>query len=143
MARGMHNNVGETSKDFFGSLKRLFNSLNKWKYALILSLVLASISAILALVAPNKLSSLTDEITLGLKPNISEKIIKDIMTDENISTQDKKEFNNILSNVNEDSDINEIIEKIDLLPNSIYKIIKPKINMDKIKSIALILATIY
>ena len=63
---GPHRGVPETSKDFGGSLKRLFNSLNHWRYFLIISLVLAMISAILSLVAPNKLSDLTDTITLGL-----------------------------------------------------------------------------
>ena len=82
---GPNRGVPEASKDFGGSIKRLFNSLNKWRYLLILSLVLAMISAILALVAPNKLSDLTDTITLGISPNINEKIIKDIMNDKNIS----------------------------------------------------------
>ena len=34
-------------------------------YFLIISLILAMVSAILSLIAPNKLSSLTDTITLG------------------------------------------------------------------------------
>ena len=50
--------VPQKSKDFKGSIKRLFNSLNNWKYFLILSLGLAMISAILYLIAPNKLSVL-------------------------------------------------------------------------------------
>ena len=48
--------VPEKSKDFKGSIKKLFNSLNKWRYLLMFSLVLAFISAVLALIAPNKLS---------------------------------------------------------------------------------------
>ena len=32
--------VAEKSKDFKGSIKRLFNNLNTWKYFLILSLSL-------------------------------------------------------------------------------------------------------
>ena len=76
---GPHRGVPEKSKDFVGSIKRLFNSLNKWRYFLVFSLTLALISAILSLVAPNKLSLLTDTITRGLVPNVNEKVITDIM----------------------------------------------------------------
>ena len=140
---GPNRGVPETSKDFGGSIKRLFNSLNKWRYLLILSLVLAMISAILALVAPNKLSDLTDTITLGISPNINENIVKDIMNDKNISVEDKKEFSNILSSVNKDSDVNSLLDKVDSLPESIYDIIKPKMDIARVKSIGLFLAIIY
>ena len=50
---------------------------------------MATLSAILALVAPNKLSDLTDEITLGITPNISENIIKDIMTSDDYNLTEK------------------------------------------------------
>ena len=59
----------EKSKDFKGSMLRLFKSLDKWKYLLCFSLLLAMISAIIALIAPNKLSDLTDEISKGLVVN--------------------------------------------------------------------------
>ena len=70
--------VPEKSKDFKGSIKRLFKSLDNWRYLVIISLILACLSAILALIAPNKLSNLTDTITLGLQPNISEEIISNV-----------------------------------------------------------------
>ena len=38
----------EKSKDFKGSMFRLFKSLNKWRYLLIFALILAMASAILA-----------------------------------------------------------------------------------------------
>ena len=75
---GRNRGVPEKSRDFKGSIKRLFNSLNRWRYFLVISLVLALVSAILALIAPNKLSSLTDSITLGIQPNLNEEIIQDI-----------------------------------------------------------------
>ncbi len=140
---GPHRGVPETSKDFSGSIKRLFNSLNKWRYLLILSLVLAMISAILALVAPNKLSDLTDTITLGLQPNINENTINNIMKDKDISIEDKLEFSNILSSVDKDSDVNVLLDKLDSLPNSIYDIIKPKMDIARVKSIGLFLGIIY
>ena len=140
----IHNEIPEKSKDFNGSLKKLFKSLDKWRYLLVISIALATISAILALIAPNKLSDLTDTITLGIKPNISEKIIKDIMSNKNISNSDKQELNNIISNLKESNiDTNSLLEKMDLLPKSIQNIIKPKIDMERIKSISLLLAIIY
>ena len=68
----------EKSKDFVGSIKTLINNLKPWKILLSLALILAMVSAILALIAPNKLSDLTDTITEGISPNtdVLEKINK-------------------------------------------------------------------
>ena len=55
--------VNEKSKDFFGSMKRLLSHLKPWKLIMMFALILAMISAILALIAPNKLSNFTDVIT--------------------------------------------------------------------------------
>ena len=135
--------VPQKSKDFKGSIKRLFNSLNTWKYFLILSLGLAMISAILALVAPNKLSSLTDTITLGIKPNISETIIEDIMNDESIDVNDKLEFKKLLESAQNNSNQEDILKNFDEIPKSIYEIVKPKINMEKVKNISIFLGLLY
>ena len=56
----------EKSKDFKGSMKRLLANLKKWHVLIVVSLVLAMIIAILALISPNKLSDLTDTITAGI-----------------------------------------------------------------------------
>ena len=72
--------VSEKSKDFKGSMKRLIKSLNKWKYSLMVALVFAFISAILGLIAPNRLSDLTNEITKGLQPNINETNVINMLT---------------------------------------------------------------
>ena len=135
--------VVEKSKDFKGSSIRLFKSLNKWKYFLLVSIVLAMLSSILALIAPNKLSDLTDTITLGLVPKINEKVITDIMNDKSISDIDKASFMNTLNTFKDKNDINQALEKLDSLPNSLYKKIKPEINMQRIKKISLILLIIY
>ena len=70
----------ETSKDFKGSIKRLFSSLNNFKYVVIFALVLGFVSAIITLVTPNKLSELTNILTKGISPNINEEVIKNIIT---------------------------------------------------------------
>ena len=69
MPRGMHGNSQEKSKDFVGAMKRLFKELKNFRVLIYVALVLASISAILSIVAPSKLSSMTDEITNGLIVN--------------------------------------------------------------------------
>ena len=61
--------VHEKSKDFKGSMKRLIGNLKPWKFIMILALFLAMTSAILSLIAPDKLSQLTDTITAGITPN--------------------------------------------------------------------------
>ncbi|MDO4962768.1 MAG: ABC transporter ATP-binding protein [bacterium] len=138
-------NVPEKSKDFKGSMKRLFFSLNRWKYLLVISVVFAFVSAILALIAPNRLSDLTDVITLGIKPNITENTIKDIMSSKDVSSSDKLMFSNMMKSMKEDSNIDagEMYKKLDELPKSIYNIIKPKIDIAKVKSMTLILVFIY
>ena len=134
----------EKSKDFKGTFIKTFNNLGKWKYVLIFALGMATLSAILALVAPNKLSDLTDEITLGITPNITENIIKDIMTSDDVAMEDKMALQSLIADL-EDSgkELDDILLELDNLPDSIYSIIKPKMNMVKIKNMALVLAIIY
>ena len=126
--------VSEKSKDFKGSMKRLIKSLNKWKYSLIIALVFAFVSAILGLITPNRLSNLTDEISLGLQPNINEKSVSEIMQDPKISMDSKIKFNEFLETANENS-----LSDMDKLPSDVYEVIKPRMNMDKIKTISILL----
>ena len=55
--------VVEKSKDFKGSMIRLLKNLNPWKYILMIALLLAMVSAIFSLIAPDKLSGLADTIS--------------------------------------------------------------------------------
>jgi len=86
--------TNEKSKDFFGSMKRLLKNLNPWKYVVIFSLILAMVSAILSLIAPNKLSDFTDIITDGLKPNTTklEEITTSIMNNFDTDKLQNKTF---------------------------------------------------
>ena len=126
--------VSEKSKDFKGSMKRLIKSLNKWKYSLMIALSFAFISAILGLIAPNRLSDLTDEITKGLQPNINEKTINEIYSNDSISIDSKTEFTNYLNDSS--------LESIDELPDEVQEVIKPKMNMDKIKTLSILLGVL-
>lgn len=86
--------TNEKSKDFFGSMKRLLKNLNPWKYVVIFALILAMVSAILSLIAPNKLSDFTDIITDGLKPNTTklEEITTSIMNNFDTDKLQNKAF---------------------------------------------------
>ena len=195
----------EKSKDFFGSMKRLLKELNAFKIAIIIALVLAAFSSILSIIAPNKLSDLTDEIQSGIivnknniekisnninnsfkeidannilslnisvtekqaflynlasinkddykafinllnktNPTIVNNILKEFKIDNIVITSnDQLNYLNIMSEVNDYSNINEIYKKVDQLPSSIQSLIKPKMNFDAIKSISIFLITIY
>ena len=70
MPRSFH--TTEKSKDFKGSMLRLFKSLDRWRYILIVAVVLSLFAATLSTIAPNKLADVTDVISEGIKPNVEE-----------------------------------------------------------------------
>ena len=61
--------VGEKAKDFKGSFKRLFKELGSFKIIMLIAILLAIVSSVLSIYAPNLLTDLTDEIVIGLIPN--------------------------------------------------------------------------
>lgn len=133
----------EKSKDFKGSMTKIIKSLKQWYKGITISLILAFISAILALIAPNKLSDLADYITEGITPRISQEKVTEIMNNPNIPNEDKETLINIMSSIDISTDNTELLSKVDSLPDSIYNEIKPIMNMNKIKNISLFLAIIY
>ena len=147
MPRPGSGGVPEKSKNFSGTLKKLFLSLEKWRVLVIISLVLAIASAILALITPNKLSELTDTITEGIKPNINEQTITEIMSNQEISEEDKMAFIQMMQNAetSDDSDNNysELYANMDKLPESIKKEIEPSIDMEKVTRIAILLLSLH
>ena len=78
--------VADKSKDFKGSMKRLFVTLDKWRKLLIISILLALISALLSTIAPNRLSGITDVISDGIKPNVEQQKPEQVM---NVNGQQK------------------------------------------------------
>ena len=185
----------EKPKDFKTSIKRLLKELGKFKVLIIFSLLLASFSAILSIIAPDKLSALTDEISAGLvvnttnleiisknieasfsKENIDKLLNSDVdeadkafflssledkknkigeikipvsiaeilfipfkIDNQEISSIDQAEFFKIMTNATHDT----MYGKIDELPASIKNVVKPHMDMDKIKQIALFLVVLY
>ena len=60
-----------------------------------------------------------------------------------ISPEDQYEFAQTISEVGENIDINSLYKKIDEMPESIQKVVKPKMDLDKIKSITIFLVVLY
>ena len=136
------NRESEKAKDFKNSIKLLIISLKRWHISIIICLILAFASAILALIAPNKLSNLTDYIAEGLVPRITQETVTEIMNAPNISLEDKQTFLEISSSIDKDNQ-ELLLKKIDDLPLSIYEKIKPIMNMKIIKKLSLFLASLY
>lgn len=137
--------ASEKPKDFMGSIKKLMKSLSSFKVLIFIALVLAALSSILSLIAPNKLSDLTDEITKGITINTSnmkeleEDLTKnisdignilDINLDEKmiyrvnssgISSEDKIKFNDTLKSISSNQEL--ILKYFSELPDSVLDII--------------------
>jgi len=193
--------VSEKSKDFKGTMIRLFNTLEKWKIMFIIAMILALVSALLSTIAPNKLSDLTNVISAGIKPDterlseISEEIYSNVLSNymvksaslgENIidstnvleigdadtesalnefnslsdtekksyledieienttiSVDDQIKFLNIISDMDDSMVTEGLLAKMDEFPESIYNLVKPKMDMDDVKLRATILGIIY
>ena len=150
--------VGDKAKDFKGSIKRLFKELKPFKVLITISLILAALGSILSILAPNRLKDITNEITKGLvidtknieqlttsiQTNYSNNSMNDIVIDDTvISINDQTQFMTLLSSLDKKSKPEDMYKKVDQLPDSIKKVIEPKMNMDKIKTITLFLVCLY
>ena len=137
--------INEKPESFVLSIKKLMKSLSSFKILIFVAVILAALSSILSLVAPNKLSDLTDEISRGitinttnmkelendLTSNVSEiGSILGINLDENtiyrvntsnISNDDKYLFNDTIKKISDDRD--NAIMYFSKLPSSVLYII--------------------
>ncbi len=137
--------INEKPESFVLSIKKLMKSLSSFKILIFVAVILAALSSILSLVAPNKLSDLTDEISRGitinttnmkelendLTSNVSEiGSILGINLDENtiyrvntsnISNDDKYLFNDTIKKISDDRD--NAIMYFSKLPSSVLDII--------------------
>lgn len=137
--------INEKPESFVLSIKKLMKSLSSFKILIFVAIILAALSSILSLVAPNKLSDLTDEISRGitinttnmkelendLTSNVSEiGSILGINLDENtiyrvntsnISNDDKYLFNDTIKKISDDRD--NAIMYFNKLPSSVLDII--------------------
>ena len=201
----------EKSKDFKGSMLRLIKNLSPWKVIMCMALVLAMVSAILALIAPNKLSDFADIIGKGLSPNVEklgeigstissnltsddtaskmitiysevnlssdeakivadtlvklsavedkekalglilslpDKVLKYLLTDITvdgvvISGSDQVEMLRLVSQMEEETGTTKALELLDKLPKNVYNLVKPQIDMNAVKDLAVFMGFLY
>lgn len=148
--------VAGKAKNFKGAIARLLNELKGYKIYITVALTLAIISSVLSILAPDKLSDLTDEISQGLVINqknieilsnniysnfnedkmqeimpkilnidISNETIKKIMTDTQISDSDKQKFQDIILSMQNETNSNESLKHLTKLPETILMIVLP------------------
>lgn len=157
----------EKPKDLKSSIKRLTKELKDFKLLIGLSIVLAILGSILTIITPNKLSDMVDEISLGIKPRVEnlDPIAKNIqkgmknrglvsitIDGVEISVEDQMEFAKIMQknqgknvdmkNLSKEDQLKEL-KKLESFPKSIKKVIEPKMDLEKIKNIAIVIALLY
>ena len=136
---GPRGGAQEKPKNFWGSMKRLLKNLNNWKFLLIFGLILACASSVLALIAPNKLSDFTDEISKGLVPNtevltkISKKMTAnfneesfskttiEIMSSDKLSDKEKNEYKEVLGKMSALENKEDVSKLLLTLPDNVLK----------------------
>ncbi len=148
----------DKAKDFKGAMKRLFSELKPFKILIFIAIVLAILGSIMSIIAPNKLSDLTDKISEGLVVNkdnmqtLAEKVKQNFMTQNmqeieidgtKISIEDQTKFMEIMSSMDENSSATDLYSKLDEMPESIKTVVEPKMDMDGVKKIAITLACLY
>ena len=148
----------EKPKNFKQAIKRLFKELKAFKILIIIALILAVMGSVFSIIAPDKLSALTDEISEGLvvnKENLS--ILTNSITANlnsgnmanieidgtTISIEEQQEVLKIMKDINENTKPEELYKKIDQMPSNVQKVIKPFMDMNEIKKIALFLVALY
>ena len=106
----MHNRNQEKSKDFIGTMIKMFKNLNRWKYLLLVAIFFAFSAAILSTVAPNRLAGVTDVISDGIKPNT-----------ENLQTVTKTVYETAINNYfNKTTNTNKHVNHAEALSEETY-----------------------
>lgn len=137
----------DKSKDFVGSMKRLFKELKSFQILIAMALIFAILSSVLSIAAPNKLSKLTDTISEGLIVNVDEmqEISKkttnnlqninsqEIMKSTNLSVEEKTNFMMVMQSSDKDNMLDNLAKLSDNTLELIFK--EFTINNQKISSI--------
>lgn len=136
--------IAEKPKNFSAAISRLIKELNDYKVLIIVSCILAMLGSVMSIIAPNRLSALTDEISKGLivnqdsitvltkevtkglseeklkeilpailDVNFDENTIKNVMSSDRISSEDKAKFSSILNDAeNKENNLKDVPDSI-------------------------------
>ena len=153
--RGPRGRSFEKPKNFKDAIIRLLKELKIFRIFIVISLLLASFSAILSIVSPNKLKDLTDEISKGLIINTKNvKVLsKKIMNNKNysdikvdgvtITFDEQMKFANTMKKYSKNPNSKEIYKDLEKMPKSIKKVVEPKISINTIKTISFMILLLY
>ena len=125
----------DKSKDFVGSMKRLFKELKSFQILIAMALIFAVLSSILSIAAPNKLSKLTDTISEGIivnsrnleevsertKINLQNIKVDEILQSEALTIEEKQDFLNALQFSSEDDIVSNLSKLSDNTLKMIFK----------------------
>ena len=159
---GARMNAPEKAKDFKGAIKRLVKELDKYKVLVIVAFVLAILGSVISILAPDKLSELTDKISEGLVINqdnmkelskavessVSEEKMKDLMPKVLEINMSSETVSKVMSDSsisqddknkfrefmgNMQSNQSKAMEEMAKLPESVLKIILPESTYEGVK----------
>ena len=125
----------DKSKDFVGSMKRLFKELKSFQILIAMALIFAVLSSILSIAAPNKLSKLTDTISEGIivnsrnleevsertKINLQNIKVDEILQSEDLTIEEKQDFLSALQFSSEDDIVSNLSKLSDNTLKMIFK----------------------
>ncbi len=158
--RGKGNDV---AKNFGAAIRRMLREMKGFYVLITIAIIMSLGGSILSVIAPEKLADITDEISSGLMID-KEKVAKvstiimqeptenSIIDGQKVSAEDKAVFIEVMQNiqmrVSEDGSVDEsrakeIYAEISKLPESIQKLISPKMNFELIQQLATMMALIY
>lgn len=135
MHNGQRGPKMDKSKDFVGSMKRLFKELKSFQILIAMALIFAVLSSILSIAAPNKLSKLTDTISEGIVVNsrnleeVSERTkinlqnikVDEILQSEDLTIEEKQDFLNALQFSSEEDIVSNLSKLSDKTLKMIFK----------------------
>ncbi len=155
--RRINNSSNDKPQNVLKTLLRLLKELKPFKTIIIISIIVSVLSTILTIFCPNKIADLTDEIRKGLTVdtttlkeivskvtyNLENNIIEDInVNNQTITIKEQTEFIQIISNIDQNN-TTEFYQSYELLPESIKEAIKPQMDLNTIKNIVILLASLY
>ncbi len=157
--RGKENDV---AKNFGAAIRRMLREMKGFYILITIAIIMSLGGSILSVIAPEKLAEITDEISAGLMVDkekvaeVSTIIMQEpnensIIDGQKVSAEDKAAFIEVMQNIQmqtedgavDESKAKEIYAEIGKMPESIQKIIAPKMNYELIQQLALAMGLIY
>ncbi len=152
------------AKNFGKSIKRMLSEMKGFYLAIVIAIVFSLGGSILSVIAPDKLAQITDEISAGIMidnekiSNTFAEIMKDpasesVIDGQIITVEDKAKIIELsseysMADANTDGAdratiATKLYSAIDKMPESVQNIIKPRMNYEKIKGLAIFMVCVY